>query len=590
MSASHERSTLAPPLYAYAKGLRDSAPDAPLPRQGLPLPEHARPPRVRAGGPGPQEARAVVTDLLLPFLALPDPERAAAEVERTLARAGVRERAVFAAVTAIPPSRESAARSRARALGRHLTRGGTTFGAVAAGLGLLSRLGEPEDVPYVRTLGLLEGLGQYATATLEPLDPASAALVWLVHRARGDALRGLVDALATGDEAAVRDLLPELPTAPRELGPEHARRVAEAVGLPELLRREPDHPGLLAQAVRLLTRMCSGRGYENEILEYDEAVALYETVGARAHELPPLLDHQALLVTLALELHSGAAHLLPWPPGRRRHVGGALLAAVEEPDTPPDREGRRRADWIRRTVRRLCEAAPVTPSAAPRLRIEVVVADPGDPDGVETRFLVDGRPLVPAAFGRGPGEPPERLLDDGALRAGPEPREVRLAEAYCTEGCCGALYVTVRREGPHVVWDGWRLPGTPPGLPALPAAYRFDAAAYDTEITRAERDRDWSWPARDTARLIAAGLRERPGLLARWGLRQGWAGTAFGDPDTAVVTYADLPPTTGGRQDAPPRQYLWHLPEDGAPPERRAADALRRFAEEDPRGFPEPAG
>ncbi|MCX4984503.1 hypothetical protein [Streptomyces sp. NBC_00572] len=160
---------------------------------------------------------------------------------------------------------------------------------------------------------------------------------------------------------------------------------------------------------------------------------------ARAQELPPLLGHQARLVALALDLHSGAAHLLAWPPGRRRELIGVLLDAVGEPETPTDPEDRRRADWIRRTARQLRAARTEEPADTPTLRIEVAVADPGDPDGVEPRFLVDGRPLVPEAYAQGSGESPEQLLENGALRAGPEPREVRLAEAYCTEGCCGAL-------------------------------------------------------------------------------------------------------------------------------------------------------
>ncbi|MFE0648259.1 hypothetical protein ACFVZH_06685 [Streptomyces sp. NPDC059534] len=592
MSASHERPTLAPSLYAYARDLRTAEPDAPLPRGGYALPETARAPAPRDVRRTYRETCTAVTEALAPLIADADTGRAAAEVPRALASTGVPDRTVFAAVAERPTPGGAVAEARARDLGRRLTREGTTTVTVAAGLGLLCRLGEPEDVPYLRVLGLLDGLAMAVVKTLTPLDRKSAAVVWLVHRARAAALRGLVDALAAGDEAAAHDLLPELPTAPRETGPEQARRIAEAVGLSELLRRRPDHSGHLAAALRLLTRMCSGRGYESEILAYDEAVDLCEAVAARAHELPPLLDHRALLVSLAVALHSGAAHLLPWPPGRRRAVIATLLAAVGEPGTPPDREGRRRADWIRRTVRQLREAAPSAPSGSPRLRIEVAVADPGDPDVVETRFLVNGRPLVPAAFGRGPGDPPERLLDSGVLRAGPEPREVRLAEAYCTEGCCGALYVTVRREGAHVVWDGWQRPCAPPGLPPLPDAHRFDAEAYDTEVARAEQDRSWTWPARRTARLISAGLRERPELLARWGLGRGWISTDFPAPDTTVVTFDGPPVTADGTPETeqPARQYLWRIPDDGTPPEQQAAAALRRLAEEDPRTYPEPSG
>ncbi|MFJ9428153.1 hypothetical protein ACIRQY_00695 [Streptomyces sp. NPDC101490] len=497
-----------------------------------------------------------------------------------------------------PPCRlPEEARDRARALARALTRTGTTVTAVAAGLGLLVPLGEPEDVPYLRALGLLEGLGDRAARALAPLDRKAAAVAWLV-RERSDVLRPLVDALVRGDERTARALLTGLSTTPRDLGRRQARYIAEAVGLTALLR---DGPGLLVPAFGLLARMSEGP--EAEIRAYDEAVALYETVADRARELPPLLGHRARLVTLVQELDSGDARLLPWPPGRRRAVLTALLAAVGEPENlsdPAASADRRRAEWVHRTARHLAAvttaveaggrragAAGVPPTS--RLRIEVAVGDLGEPTGVETRLLVDGRPLVPSVFGSGVGEPPETVLLNGALRAGPEPTEVRLAEAICTEGCCGALYVTVRRDGPHVVWDGWRRPGAPPGLPHAPA-YRFDADAYDREVSRAERDLGWAWPARRTAWLIAEGLRERPGILARWGLRRGWISTDFHRPDVTVITFLGPPLRPDGTPDAEaaPREFLRHLPDDGRPPRDRAAEALRRLAEKDPRRHPEP--
>ncbi|KQX50970.1 MULTISPECIES: hypothetical protein [unclassified Streptomyces] len=594
MSAPSERPTLAPSLYAYAKGLRDSDPDGPPPQGGHPVPDSARP-RRRRPGLRHQEACAAVTDTLLPFLgaleapAAGDLARAAAEADAALAATGVvREPTVYSAAAAIEPPGAPAARALARSFARHLVRTGTTLPGVSAGLGLLSRLAEPEDVPYLRVLGLLDGLVHPVDTALGPLDPEAAALVWLIHRPQGEELRALVDTLAAGDRAAVPDRLLALPTERRGVGPEAARRVAEAVGLAALLRSEPDHLGLLARAVWLLTRMTSSRDYRAEILRYGEAVDLYEAVAAHAHRLPREVEHRARLLTLAQDLRGGASHLLPWPSGRREILHRSLLDTAARPgETPADRAERQRADWIGRTARQL-RAAPQDP---PRFRIEVAVADPGDPDVVETRFLVDGRPLVPEAFGRGPGESPERLLDSGALRAVPEPREVRLAEAYCTEGCCGALYVTVRREDEHVVWSDWRRPGGPARQPDLPA-YRFDAAAYDAEVARAEHDHDWTWPARRTSRLITAGLRDRPDLLTRWGLRQGWISTDFRERDTTVVTFDGPPLGTPDRNEEQggTRQFLWYLPDDGRPPEEQAAAVLRRLAAEDPRTYPELAG
>ncbi|MEU3482801.1 hypothetical protein ACI2LO_14460 [Streptomyces sp. NPDC033754] len=581
MSAPHERTTLAPSLYAYAKSLCGSDPDGPPPQGGHPLPGTARPRGRRRPDLRHREAVATVTGILLPFLDVPDPARAAVEAERALAATGVvREQTVFAAAAAVEPPDEPAARTLVRSFARHLVRTGTTALGVSAGLGLLSRLAEPEDVPYLRVLGLLDGLVHPVDAALAPLDRPAAALVWLIHRTRSDELRGLVDALVTGDRAAVPTLLLSLPTKSRGMGPEVARRVTEAADLAALLRADPDRPELLGRAVHLLARMTSSRDYQAEILRYGEAVDLYETVAAHAQRLPRDVDHRARLLTLALDLHSGASHLLPWQPGRREAIHRTLLdTAARHGEAPAGPDGRRRADWIRRTARRLRAA----PSEVPRFRIEVAVADPGDPDVVETRFLIDGRPLVPEAFGRGPGESPESLIDSGRLRATSEPREVRLAEAYCTEGCCGALYVTVRREGAYVVWDGWRRTGGERGLPEL-SAYRFDAVAYDAEIARAERDQSWTWPARHTARLIAAGLRDRPESLTRWGLRQGWISTEFDAPDTTLVTF------TGPGEEGKRRQFLWRIPDDGTPPEEQAAEALRRLEEGDPRGYPELRG
>ncbi|MFE7122140.1 hypothetical protein ACFU99_42590, partial [Streptomyces sp. NPDC057654] len=250
---------------------------------------------------------------------------------------------------------------------------------------------------------------------------------------------------------------------------------------------------------------------------------------------------------------------------------------------------RLRARWIRRTGRR-----PFGRPAAPGgLRVEVVAGDPVDREPVETRILLGGRPVVPALFARGRANSPEFLLDDGRLRAAPQPHEVQLAEAYCTEGCCGALYVTIRRDGDQVVWENWRRPSTgsaslepAPGL----AARRFDAVAYDIEIARAEADRSWSWTARTTARLIKAGLVERPDLLSRWDAKRGWISSGFDDPDTTVVTFDHAPGLGSGKPDGIPLHFRWVVPDDGTPPETQAAAALHRLAEEDPTTYSQVCG
>lgn len=101
--------------------------------------------------------------------------------------------------------------------------------------------------------------------------------------------------------------------------------------------------------------------------------------------------------------------------------------------------------------------------------------------------------------------------------------------------------------------------------------------APDASRARAEGDDTWAWPARRVARLITAGLRARPDLLTRWGLRLGWSGTDFREPDETVLSLLY------DAEDGIPQQFLWRLPEDGTPPRGRAAAALHRLATVDPR-------
>ncbi|WP_330239888.1 hypothetical protein [Streptomyces sp. NBC_00525] len=551
-------------------------------------------PSGRSGRPGRDFARTKeeLAALLGPLLVAPDAVEAAREAHRRLAALDppLRYRSVRLVLAGLPVEDEE----RARALARVLVRTGTGHLAVCTGLALLTRLGEPQDVPYLRTLGLLRTLARPVIHALDAIDRPAAAELELRGHEGAPVFRPLLAAVASGDRAAVRECLVALPG---DLAPEAARRVAEAARLAELMVAVngpvavagPD-AGLVACAGRLLFRMTSQRDYRPEILSYPDAPYLYEAFARGAALLAPTLDHHALLLSAAQELRTGPAMLHDWGPGRREAALAELTAVLERPEWRafPAYEGeetgvRRRLAWVRRTRAQVLRApygpAPTaSPSGLSRLAIGICERDPDDPDTVEVRVLVDGLPVVPAYFGRGPANSPERLLDTGALWATGEPREVQLAEAYCTEGCCGALYVTVRRDGDQVVWSGWRSPVPPGGTRELPEL-RFEAAAYDAEVARARDDDSWMWPARRTARLIAAGLRERPDLLARWHVRFDWATTTFRDSDETLISLVY------DADDGSVRQLLWRIAEDGTPPEDRAAAALRRPLTEDPRGY-----
>ncbi|SFT78722.1 hypothetical protein SAMN04487904_108113 [Actinopolyspora lacussalsi subsp. righensis] len=149
------------------------------------------------------------------------------------------------------------------------------------------------------------------------------------------------------------------------------------------------------------------------------------------------------------------------------------------------------------------------------LALRVIVPDPPEVGAtVEVRPLVDGTDVVATGLPGKPAEPPFRLLaPETPLLASSEPHEVRLAEAVCTEECCGALYVTIRRDGDQIVWYGWRDPDS--SDPELPD-FRFDARQYRAEIDRARSDRSWEWTAYTVARLLWRDLEQRPQPFERW--------------------------------------------------------------------------
>ncbi|AQT72949.1 hypothetical protein [Streptomyces sp. fd1-xmd] len=595
MSARAERPALTSrttSLYDYALFRHGIEPDGRIPSRGFPLPGEF--PEIDEDDElewGPAEA--AVGEVLAPLLADPDTGRAAETAHLRLAALPI-EPATVHRITYWIGRRlapDDPVTGTARCLARRLARTGTHPAAVHAGMGLLIRLGEAEDVPLLRTLGMLEDFADPAVEALDRIDRHAAALVWLTRRSDDPRVRQLIDAVTREDSAAVRDLL--LPRSGAAADPPPApwpvpvARLAEVVRLDGLLRTYPQDTALVGLAARLLATMADTFVHGPRFPDYSRPMPLYEAVVAGAHRLVPDLDAHATLVSLAVDLYCGAGAVLDWPPGRREELLDALGGLLDRPAwaavAARAAEGGGgevgdvlRARWIRRTGRR-----PFARRGGPDpFRLEVVVTDPAVRGLVETRILADGLPLVASLFPIGVGEHPRALLDRGLLRAGAEPREVKLAWPHCGEGCCGALHVTIRREGHHVVWDGWQgVQGPQPG------ALRFDAVAYDAELSRAAQDREWEWQAHTTALLIAQGLRDRPEVLAAWDCGDVSAHPAWDDPGTVVVSFRHGPGLGSGTQvpDGPRLSFEWLVPDDGSPPQAQADSAIRRLAAGDPR-------
>ncbi|WP_146246821.1 hypothetical protein [Actinoplanes xinjiangensis] len=222
-----------------------------------------------------------------------------------------------------------------------------------------------------------------------------------------------------------------------------------------------------------------------------------------------------------------------------------------------------------------------------RLELRVVVPAPPRSRGpVQVRPVIDGRDIL-NEFPAGPGHEPETMLATlGPLTARAQPREVSLATADCTEGCCGALYVTVRRDGDSVVWGEWRDPEDDDiELPE----FRFDAAEYDRELRRAAADTSWEWFARTVARLLGRRLRETPEVLARWDCEL-QAVVAWPWQRGIVTVLLYHPHRSSATQNTPWRQLLLHLPVEPGDPEGEAKRLADRIAVMDPRHAGSPSG
>ncbi|MFD9869072.1 hypothetical protein ACFXI8_26480 [Streptomyces niveus] len=223
-----------------------------------------------------------------------------------------------------------------------------------------------------------------------------------------------------------------------------------------------------------------------------------------------------------------------------------------------------------------------------RLTLHVVVPDlPQRGASVEVRPLVDSEDILAEVFTEGPGEDPKYLLlPDGPLTAGPEPHEVRLAEATCTEGCCGALYVTIRRDGGHVIWSEWRNPDE--DNVDLPEFW-LDAREYQTEVEQAVADHSWEWPARTVARLLELGLRERVGRLARWECELGGVSAWLWKPDQ-INLFLFYPGRSAIGEDRPWLQFQMVLDVSNDDPESQAERLAEQLVAGDPRQTAEVCG
>lgn len=523
MSPAHERGALNRPvsLFEHARRLVRQSPDGPLPDSGCPPPDDGARPYV----PAPERRRAL-TAVLQEFIG--DPSLSAIDLHERCAQLIVHVSDVRPVVDELAPERSR----RLLAAARWLLGSGWDRCAVLVGLGLLGGHAAARDVPTVRTVGLLRFADLSAMEVLVKVPGAEHDIIWLAERSRSYLRVVAVRALAGQSDPVVRQWVLSTPRELLDGG--LARQIAEGCAMADMLSGPEAEHDQWDQVGKLLLAMTSATNSRSHIGSYEDAAVVYQQWVARAQQLPATLERAALLAMALQDLCTGqAAPVLggsraglierikavlssaPWSGMLRHHAGSA------------DPVEARRAAWVRSEVSR--NDIPDS-----RFAIRVAVPDPS-PVGfplVEARIVIDGMPIVPAAFDRGPCESPERLVHSGQLRATSEAQQVMLAEAYCTEGCCGGLFTTIMREGKDVVWRYWRSSTADP-----PQEVRFGAAEYDREVARAEQDHSWEWPARTVARLVSEALRADPTVLSRWNCAPGWCTAWLKDFDAARLTF-----------------------------------------------------
>jgi hypothetical protein len=566
-------------LFEHATRLHERNPDAPLRCGGRPYPDHAAQPGQVGDRLPISERRAALRSILEMYFS--DPSAPVQVLHEDLSRLDVSGRIIESAVAERPPVDAE----RSRETGVWLLRNATARRPALVGLALLAGAGRPDDVPLIRTIGLLDALGPAAAKALTAMPGTTADLIWLAERSTTRARTGTIEALSRRGDPEANAWLLRHAVGSDELSASLARQIAEATSLADALETGDIDDEIWDQGGQLLLAMITPNDYRVQLADYRDARRVHQALARHVNSVRPSMERYALMVSLLEDLRTGYAACLDWDPGERHDVLDRLRATLRrdgwaaplaEAGKSPDPLVRRRAEWARTAVR---SSGPDEDRGGPRrLDVDIAVLDPCRRGDAQTRVLIDGRPVIAASFDKGAAHAPETLLTSGRLRASVQPHEVQLAEAYCTEGCCGALYVTVARQGDTVVWSDWRGYTSPEPPPQL----RFAAADYDAEIARAENDHTWEWRARTVARLLRAHLAARPDLLTRWQCQPCWVAARAHEPSQLRFTFY-YPERPTFPEPNPWLQFELVIPIDATPADELAAGIVRQLETLDPK-------
>lgn len=353
----------------------------------------------------------------------------------------------------------------------------------------------------------------------------------------------------------------------------------------------------IAEAAGLVRMLTSPDSESSELIGDRRLASVLRTAAASPEALGTRPDALILIAQLWDSVRYGRAALLGFDSGEREATAEGFRTALATREALGTVEEALASSpyssdliWLRRQLDRASIAE--RESFPPGIAIRVTVPVPSSGEDARSHVLIDGVPLVERLYDRGFADPPEQFLRRARpLEARSEPHDVCLAEPECSEGCCGALRVEIRRDdaAEQVHWEVRHTGDST--MP--PERFAFDAAAYDAEIARAAAISDWEWPARRAARLLEERLTAEPELLSRWDCRLHRADSWNGERSRLRLTFT-FPADPPGRSDWLQFMFIDEVP-DSSDMDAGAAEAtverlVALFRTTDPKSVAELCG
>ena len=333
-------------LYEHARQLHEVDPDRPLPRAGRPYPDEER-------------HRAVWERLHRQWDRRTSGADAAAVLDAFFARPGAHASELADAFLGldVPSNHDdhiaAAARradpERVRQTGRWLVRHSTDRDAATVGLALLETDPHQDDVPLIRTIGLL--CDHFAELAARALRRAGGddALLWLARRSSGWGRVAVVEELCSRDVSrTAREWLLRHACDGHHLDGYVAGEVATRAHLHAAITADDPDEALVDHTGRLLLAMCGAENRGTPPATYPPARALL-TPHVGHHERPaPPFDRWFDAVRIADHLIGAPRRLASIPPERR---DVALACRYLTPDEEAALGVRylavaRRPDWL----------------------------------------------------------------------------------------------------------------------------------------------------------------------------------------------------------------------------------------------------